>query len=43
MLDIEIIKQLMRGNHLEKQELQRGREVLTSLLNNATERYFKNE
>ena len=40
MKDIEIIQQLMNGNHLEKHELQRARELLTSLLNNATERYL---
>ena len=35
MKDIDIIKQLMAGNHLEKDELQRARELLTNLLNNA--------
>lgn len=41
MSDLDIIKQLMSGNHLEKQELQRARELLTGLLNSATERYLK--
>ena len=30
--DIEIIKQLMAGNHLEQHEIQRARELLKSLL-----------
>ena len=40
MEDLDIIKQLMHGNHLEKQDIQRARELLTALLNDANERYF---
>jgi len=40
MTDLQIIKQLMNGNHLEKEELQKAREFLTSLLNEATRRYL---
>ena len=40
MEDIQIIKQLMSGNHLEQDEIQRARELLTSLLNNANDRFF---
>lgn len=41
MEDLDIIKQLMKGNHLEKEEIQRSRELLTALLNNANNRYFE--
>ena len=41
MEDLDIIRQLMNGNHLERDELQRGRELLTDLLNSANQRFFK--
>lgn len=41
MNNIDIIKQLMTGNHLERNELQRSRELLTALLNSANQRFFE--
>lgn len=41
--DILLIQQVAEGNHLEKYELQRAREILTNLLNNANLRYFEDE
>jgi len=39
MEDLDIIKQLMNGNHLEKDELQRAEDILTGLNNALTTRY----